>query len=232
MISIIIPFYNSADYLQRCLTSVKEQTFTDWEVILVDDNSTDDGLLMAISFADMDPRFKVLHQEKNRGQAAARNRGMSEAKGEYITFLDSDDWWDKDFLERMTEASNTCDVVRCGVTRMRDDVIVRKLKPKHKWQFSIACACLFRSDLIRDISFGEGFFYEDIPWTADLLLKHPKVRIIDYYGYNYRINPLSTTSKLHKADAIHCIRTLLKKGLHHPVVLYWVLKQTFGFIFT
>lgn len=200
----------------------------DWEAILVDDCSTDCSLKIAMEFTDTDKRFRVLRQEKKQGQSAARNRGISEAKGEYITFLDSDDWLDTDFLEIMLHHSGPFDMIRCGFKRMSDAEILYKRKPLHKWQFSIVCSCLFKSASVRNLSFQEGHCYEDILWTTDFLLKHPKIKIIRYYGYNYRLNPSSTTSRLHKADAANCIRLLIGKGFH-PVVIYWTVKQSIGF---
>ena len=229
MISIIIPFYNSGRYLTQCLLSVQDQSCSDWEAILIDDGSTDDGPRIALEFSNADRRFRVIRQEKNLGQAAARNIGLTEAKGEYLTFLDSDDWWDIDFLEKMYQNIGSYDMIRCGYKRMSGNDILFKQKPLHKWQFSIVCACLFKSEAVKNTPFQEGYFYEDILWTVDFIMQHSKINVLNYYGYNYRMNPSSTTSKLHKADARHCIRCLFRKGLH-PVAIYWTIKQSLGFL--
>lgn len=230
MISIIIPFYNSERYLLRCLTSVLNQSYSDWEAILIDDGSTDDGLQIALEFLNADKRFKVIQQERNLGPSAARNRGMAEAKGEYLTFLDSDDWWDSDFLERMLQSSGPYDMIRCGFKRVSGNHILYKQRPLHNWQFSTVWGCLFKSGAVKSIHFQEGYRYEDVLWTADFLMQHPKNKIINYYGYNYRQNPSSFTSGIHKNDADRCMKYLRKKELH-PVIIYILIKHRFHFCF-
>lgn len=91
IISVIIPVYNTEKYLSTCLDSVLQQTFSDLEIILVNDGSTDNSLQIAQQFADQDDRIRVITQE-NAGVSAVRNKGLSEALGEYIGFVDSDDW--------------------------------------------------------------------------------------------------------------------------------------------
>ena len=103
MISIIIPVYNTALYLDECIKSVLNQTYQDFECILVDDGSTDGSLKKCQYWALKDPRIKVFHQE-NQGVSAARNKGINEAKGEYIAFIDSDDWVEIYYLEHMLVA--------------------------------------------------------------------------------------------------------------------------------
>lgn len=98
MFSIIIPVYNVAPYLRECLDSVLAQTFTDWEAICIDDGSTDGSGEILDEYAAKDKRFKVIHQ-KNAGVSAARNAGIDAAGGEYVTFLDGDDAYDRSWLE-------------------------------------------------------------------------------------------------------------------------------------
>lgn len=95
-ISIIIPIYNSEKYLKECLKSIKEQTYSNYEVIMVNDGSTDKSELICRDFLN-DTRFKIINQ-KNMGVAVARNSGLNKAKGKYVLFVDSDDWLDKDML--------------------------------------------------------------------------------------------------------------------------------------
>lgn len=98
MFSIIIPVYNVAPYLRECLDSVLAQTFTDWEAICIDDGSTDGSGAILDEYAAKDKRFRVIHQ-KNAGVGAARNLGIDTAGGEYVTFLDGDDAYDRSWLE-------------------------------------------------------------------------------------------------------------------------------------
>src|SRR5689334_20068273 len=89
-LSVVVPFYNVADYIADCLDSLERQTFDDLEVVLVDDGSTDDSRAIAEEFCARDPRFRIVTQE-NQGLGPARNTGVKHAEGEYITFVDSDD---------------------------------------------------------------------------------------------------------------------------------------------
>ena len=114
-ISIIIPIYNSSDYLEKCLTSIQNQTFKEFEVLLVNDGSTDNSLTICKTFAKIDDKFKVFTQ-KNAGVSSARNNGLKNASGTYICFVDSDDWIEKDYCKILLEhiISNNCDLVMCG----------------------------------------------------------------------------------------------------------------------
>ena len=96
-ISVIIPVYNGEKYIKRCIESIKKQTFYNWEVILVDDGSKDKTGEICDKYAGEDIRIKVIHKS-NEGVSIARNVGINNATGDYITFIDSDDWIDSDFF--------------------------------------------------------------------------------------------------------------------------------------
>lgn len=100
--SIIIPFYNREKYLGKAVESVLNQSYADWELILVDDGSTDDSLRIANSFADS--RVKVISNSSNRGNAVARNTGWKSANYPWVAYLDSDDWYEPNYLDRMAQA--------------------------------------------------------------------------------------------------------------------------------
>lgn len=99
-ISIITPAYNAEQYIAETIKSVQNQTFSDWEMIIVDDCSTDDTYKLSYSFSEKDNRIKIIQHEKNCGVAAARNTALDAAKGDYIAFLDSDDMWMPEKLEK------------------------------------------------------------------------------------------------------------------------------------
>lgn len=101
-VSIIVPLYNKAPYVEKALESILAQSFGDWECIIVDDGSTDNSGELADEFAMHNAQCMVIHQE-NSGVSAARNRGIAESRGEYIAFLDADDWWTPTFLEEMMQ---------------------------------------------------------------------------------------------------------------------------------
>ena len=101
MISIIVPVYNTAKYLEKCLASILAQTFTEYECILIDDNSQDTSLEICDSYAKKDNRIKVFHNKKNAGSSLSRKIGLTAAKGDYIVYIDSDDWIENSMIEKM-----------------------------------------------------------------------------------------------------------------------------------
>ena len=113
MISIIVPVYNSEKYIDRCLDSILNQTYKDLEIVLVNDGSNDQSLKILENYALRDTRIKVVNQE-NKGVAAARNTGLDNATGDYILYVDSDDWIENNMVERMVELSTNADIVFCG----------------------------------------------------------------------------------------------------------------------
>lgn len=112
LISVIIPVYNVIEYLEQCLQSVQKQTYTNLEILLVDDGSSDGSERICDAYAEADSRFRVIHQ-KNAGASTARNRGMDEATGEFLAFLDSDDWLEPDAYEclQKTQEREQADIV-------------------------------------------------------------------------------------------------------------------------
>ena len=100
MISVIVPVYNAAPYLDQCIESIVKQTYTDWECILINDGSTDKSGEICDKWGKFDSRFRIIHQI-NQGVSATRNRGIKESKGEYIVFIDSDDWVSPNYLKDM-----------------------------------------------------------------------------------------------------------------------------------
>lgn len=117
-VSIIIPIYNTSDYLKSCLDSVAKQSHQNLEVILIDDGSTDQSGQIADNFTKKDSRFQIIHQ-KNQGQSAARNAGLKIASGDFINFIDSDDVVDKNFIKKLLKPFDDPDLVLsiCGFSR-------------------------------------------------------------------------------------------------------------------
>lgn len=114
-ISIIVPVYNSSRYLEKCFDSIRDQTYTDFEVIVINDGSTDCSGEICDKYAELDNRFKIIHKE-NGGVSKARNIGIDNANGEYITFIDSDDWIDVDYLQEFIETADpNCDLIVLGI---------------------------------------------------------------------------------------------------------------------
>ena len=122
MISIIIPVYNVSQYLNECIQSVVNQSYNDFECILIDDGSSDGSEIICDQWEQKDSRIKVIHQP-NQGGATARNRGITEALGEYIAFIDSDDWIDSDYLYQLVQPIEkyNVDLVVCGLQQHYSD---------------------------------------------------------------------------------------------------------------
>ena len=120
MVSIIIPVYNVSEYLCKCLESVVSQTYDNLEIILVDDGSTDDSGEICDQYGRNDPRIHVLHQ-KNSGQAHARNRAFQESHGEYILYVDSDDFIARNHVEVLMSAAMQydADIVQCFMKKFK-----------------------------------------------------------------------------------------------------------------
>lgn len=114
MISVIIPIYNRDYCLSRCLESVLQQTFTNWECILIDDGSTDRTLSVCRTYVDKDSRFQV-YSQPNGGVSAARNLALEHAGGEYIAFIDSDDWVEPNYLQVLYESTAKSVMPLCGM---------------------------------------------------------------------------------------------------------------------
>ena len=179
-VSIIIPVYNVKKYLLRCLDSVANQSYRDLEVILVDDGSTDGSGEMCEEYASRDTRFQVIRQE-NRGQAAARNHAAKRATGEFIAFVDSDDYACGDYVEylvRLQQKYNTDVVIARGGYAYEDrtlpnypkedaDFLLTAEETLIKLNYNIGMgampwAKLFRRNLILSNPFPEGRIYEDL----------------------------------------------------------------------
>ena len=107
--SVVVPIYNAEKYIRRCIESIIHQTYENWELILVDDGSTDGSGAICKEYADKDSRIVLLQQE-NLGQVVARKNGLAKASGEFTALVDADDWVDEDYIERLVEIQSNADV--------------------------------------------------------------------------------------------------------------------------
>ena len=123
MISIVVPIYNGENYIEDCVRSILSQTYQDWELILIDNASLDESLQVCKNFSCKDDRIQVLQQHRNMGVSAARNLGIEKARGEYITFIDIDDWVEPDYLERLVtlQQKKKADMVVCEYNKVYDN---------------------------------------------------------------------------------------------------------------
>ena len=211
MISIIVPVYNVEEYLEECLTSIQHQTFTDIEVILVNDGSTDRSKEICERFCQQDSRFKLINQS-NQGASVARNRGVKESIGEYIMFVDSDDVVKENIVEVLLSYMKAdVDLVECNLTQNKEELqknkpirVVFEGKSPESLVKCIAfkevkfCAFtkLYRRELVEKVPFLEGVIYEDVYTGMNYLKYIRKMVAVDLKGYYYRVRPNSimTTS--------------------------------------
>ena len=234
MISIIVPIYNAANYLDACLESLQKQTERNLQIILIDDESTDASVAIAQKYVAKDPCFE-LYEQKHAGQSVARNWGMSKAKGEYIAFVDADDAIEPDWCARHLVAIDGVDYVQSGYKRVQQAAVKNQKYPCHRWQFTSPCMRLYRRQMISNIPFAQGMIYEDVLFSTDLWLSNATCRIIDYTGYLYTLNPESTTSVPHQ-EARELLFNTLKGKAHSAslkgkmIILYTLIRLHLHFL--
>lgn len=210
LISIIIPVYNVKDYLAKCLHSICEQTYKNLEIIVVDDGSSDGSGELCDQFALTDSRIKVFHQE-NQGQSCARNKGLTIAKGEYIGFVDSDDWIDADMYEFLYHllVSNEADIAVCGhyietatkttvryssgaVTSFLSNEAICALIIDKKMR-NFMCDKLFKCGALDGIRFPEHQIFEDMAVCYRIFHKVQRIVMQECPKYHYLQRSGSTT---------------------------------------
>lgn len=209
LISIIIPVYNVESYLNQCLESLKHQTLKDFEVILVNDGSTDNSLSICKEYSSLLPNCQIIEQ-KNQGVSAARNTGIQNASGNYFYFMDSDDWVDLNFIETLTNEINKADfdVFIFGFNKVNaSGALINKILPRNESiieknkNFENLFECLndglglavwdkvIKTSIIKDneIIFERMKNAEDFVFTIEIFSKIQSIKIIPFSPYFYRI---------------------------------------------
>ncbi|WP_424475223.1 glycosyltransferase family 2 protein [Oceanobacillus kimchii] len=225
LISIIIPVYNVEQYIHRCVDSVISQTYKKLEIILVNDGSTDNSGVICNEYKSKDSRISVIHKT-NGGLSDARNKGIDQASGRLITFLDSDDWVEMNYIEHLywLLQSNESDISICEFMKVSsNDIIIqdnqfkvknyskleslRELATKRSVNFTVAWGKLYKAYLFKDIRYPFGKIHEDEFTTYKLLFKSEKISFSDskllYYWQrddsimaNNNFNPKHTLDKI------------------------------------
>ncbi len=248
-VSVIIPVYNVENYIAKCLESLISQTLKDIEIICVNDGSKDSSLEILNQYAQKDKRIVVFNQ-KNQGPGVARNLGIEKANGEYIAFVDSDDWLDSNALEILYSKAKTfdCDIVEFGFKEIYQDsgrVKFHKMKIKlpeskifnHNISASylfgtilIACNKLFKASFIKNtgIKFAETRQAEDTIFTVSARVHAEKIIFVDKPFYNYLIRTGSavnsqSNNNLDIIQSLECVKNLLiKEGLYQKYRTYFL----------
>lgn len=223
LISVIVPIYNVEKYLDRCVGSIINQTYKNLEIILVDDGSPDNCPKMCDDYAKKDSRIKVVHKE-NGGLSDARNAGMKFATGEYVSFIDSDDYISLDFYKTLLQAiiDNDSDIVECSVVKFyenekfdeySDDLKVTNYDTldgleglinenpfkQHVWNK------LYKTNIALDIPYAVGKLNEDEFWTYQIFGKAKKVTRINktmYYYFQRGSSIMGNSYNIKRLDAL------------------------------
>ena len=205
-ISIVIPVYNAEKYLAFCLDSIKAQTYADWEAILVDDGSTDNSCKICERYAKTDSRFTVIHQQ-NYGASTARNLGIEHANGEWITFIDADDYIDTNYLESLYKHTPGTDrtLIIQGLKHISNNKVFKEIEFEEEeligkdiekafdslkiFEHGFTVAKLYNNRIIKEnrILFNNEISYsEDLLFMLEYLHYCTSIKFIGNSGYNYR----------------------------------------------
>lgn len=210
LISIIVPVYNVEPYLRKCLDSILAQTYRKLEILLVDDGSTDDGGKICDEYSHMDSRIRVFHTE-NRGLSAARNLGLDHFAGDYVGFVDPDDWIEPDMYEVLIQKAEETgsDIVECGTYEEYPSRVIKREKLNQKKLGSEAVVALLNGELsdnvwnklwkrqcFVDVRFPENRLFEDIYTTYRIFITVQCVQSIQCCKYHY-LQRKSSLSRLH-----------------------------------
>ena len=230
LISVVIPNYNGERFIERTLRSVLEQTYPHFEIIVVDDASTDASPSIVQAFCEKDSRIRLIRLEKNGGVSNARNTGIREAKGAYIALLDSDDLWTPDKLERQLKLAGEAEIVYCSYDFVdeNDQPIKRPFLVKPEATFEsmlstsvISCSTAFiRADILKEHPFDSSFYHEDYVLWMQLLRLPVKARGDEKVLMHYR--QVSTSRNIRKGNAAKNRWIAYRKalGLNLPVSLW------------
>lgn len=201
-VSIIIPVYNAEKFLDKCIESLQNQTYKNLEFVFIDDGSKDHSVNILKKYAKNDKRIKIIRQ-KNAGPGPARNNGMKQSTGDYLTFVDSDDTINPDYIEQLMTHIKDNDMILCGFQRVDSNgKVVGKKVPSEKlidcFRLPATVCKLYRSSIIKEnnIEFPPEKVGEDVIFAAKFYSKAEKLTSIKYIGYNYLVNPASITQNI------------------------------------
>ena len=244
-ISIVVPVYNVEKYLPKCIESLIGQTYSNLEIILVDDDSKDNSGKICDEYGQKDLRIKVIHKE-NGGISSARNAALDICTGEYIGFIDSDDWAERDMYENMYNLINENNIVCCGYNRIYEDSVVENKLPFKEFDKITFIKSLLEKEIqvhlgrkineignyvnnklfparcFKEIRFPESMCFEDIYMCLELILQVEKVVILPKCEYNYLARADSIVGRADKKkmyDLIQANRKQESDMAEYPTLL-------------
>lgn len=198
LVSVIMPAYNAEPFIEEAIASVIAQTVADWELIVIDDCSTDDTVQIVSAFVRQDPRIQLLTNASNMGVAKTRNRGLELCRGQYVALLDSDDYWKPRFLEKMLERAEQtgADIIYCSYElvdeqgkKVCNDFIVpleTTFEESIVRSVILPSASLITSDIAMESRFPTNMYHEDIALWFQLLKNGKKARGVPTVLVSYR----------------------------------------------
>lgn len=222
LVTLIVPVYNVEKYLDKCINSILVQTYQNIEIILINDGSTDDSPAICDKFARKDSRVHVVHKS-NGGVSSARNQGLNVARGDYVMFIDSDDWIEKDMVESMLNVAedNNAQMVLCDINWIdsneeistevhsyfeNDTVDVLEGKDiyyKFFLKSTQMCDKLWNKHTINGIRFNEDVAYgEDVKFILETIVNAERVAMLPEKKYNYRYSREGNVCSSHIDDRI------------------------------
>lgn len=245
IISIIIPAYNCEKYITKCLSSIKNQICDAYEVLVVNDGSTDGTKEVCEKYINNDERF-ILYNKVNEGVSKARNYALARVRGKYVTFIDSDDWINQNFLSKMIEKieEKKADIICCCYNCVTDNEKKAMINVKDKlltknealdgfsdYYFTSVWGKAFKKSIIEELKFEEDILYsEDTLFYTQAVLKSQKIFWISETMYNYRINEDGAlkNKNLNKyfTDIVAREKILdlyVKNGIKKESAEYWLL---------
>lgn len=252
MISVIVPVYNAEKYLRKCVDSIVDQTYRKLEIILVDDGSQDNSGMICDEYAQRDERVKVIHKE-NGGPASARNEGIKAATGDYVAFVDSDDWLDVNlYTDCILRMEYGTDVLLFGLKNVdidgSNEVVIRPEmseinisdSDKQKLFYVTKNSLLgypwnklLKRTIIGRTRFLDVGIREDLCFTFEIINKIKCIQCADVYGYNYvrRESSILHSSNVNNVSDLLRVDKVLQNGIKalnkkNNLVLYNIIMQT------
>ena len=210
-VSIILPVYNSERYINRTVTSILQQTFADFELIAIDDCSTDSSLMLLKEWAQQDARMQIIPNVQNLGVADTRNRGIAQANGKYICFIDSDDTWQNNKLEQqLAFMQQTNSDFSCTAYAMVDDegrFIKNRMISKQqivladllKENYICCSTVMLKTEIAKQHSMNSSYIHEDYVYWLELLQNGAKGAVLDKVLTRYRLAQTGRSANKSKA---------------------------------